>query len=74
MSDTKKPTLSEIKAHYEGMVAKDTAAFYLLDLVERMGKALESYGDHALGCSTVEDDPCDCGWEEVCTLLEELKQ
>ena len=40
MSDSKKPTVSEVRAHYEGMVAKDMGAFYLLDLVERMGDGL----------------------------------
>ena len=40
MSDSKKPKLSEIKAHYEGMVAKDPGAFYLLELVERLGRVI----------------------------------
>ena len=44
MSDSKKPKLSEIKAHYEGMVAKDPGAFYLLELVERLGEVLEKFG------------------------------
>ncbi|KKL68655.1 hypothetical protein LCGC14_2122770 [marine sediment metagenome] len=72
MSDSKKPKVSEIRAHYEGMVAKDTAAFYLLDLVKRLGEALEEYGDHALNCD-IGPGPCTCGWEETRALLEEIK-
>lgn len=41
VKEMKKPKLSEIRAHYEGMVAKDEGAFYLLRLIERMGKALD---------------------------------
>ena len=58
--------LSEIKAHYEGMVAKDPAAFYLLDLVERMGSTLE----HAIKCGYF---PLMLA-EEARALLEELKK
>ncbi len=42
MSDTKKPTVSEIRARYEPRYAGDVDISYLLDLVSRMGKALET--------------------------------
>ena len=73
MSDSKKPTVSEIKAR-EGAVASNPLSNvgYLLDLVSRMGKALEEYGDHALNCD-IGPGPCTCGWEEARALLEEIK-
>ena len=45
---------------------------YLLDLVERMGKALDEYGDHTAPCD-VSDTTCTCGWEKARALLEELR-
>ncbi len=87
MSDTKKPTVSEIRAFqklrpvggedYEPSMSLreiflyDNCA-YLLDLVERMGKALDEYGDHTAPCD-VSYTTCTCGWEKSCALLEELR-
>jgi hypothetical protein len=49
MSDSKKPTVSEIKARYKtarsrqrGFLTADY--FYLLDLVSRLGKVLKEFG------------------------------
>lgn len=57
--------LSEIRAHYEGMSARDTGAFYLLRLVERMGKWV----------AKVSSNDCACLFcQEARALLEELKQ
>ena len=74
MSDTKKPTLSEIRAQYEGMIARDNNAFYLLDLVERMGKALD--GLPCPVCNRFSIPPkADCAFcREARALLEEIKQ
>ena len=46
MSKRKKPTVSELIAHYEGMAARDAGAFYLLGLLKRMEHTLE----HAVRC------------------------
>ena len=75
MSDSKKPTVSEIRAHYEGMVAKDPAAFYLLALVERLGKMVDNLNlmHHSGHYGRFED--CDypkC--RRVRALLDELKR
>ena len=89
MSDSKKPTVSVIRAReqaaskglYEtticdgsGEIIKQSDIPCLLDLVKRMGKALEQYGDHEMGCSVVEDENCDCGWEEARELLKEIEK
>ncbi len=76
MSDRKKPKLSEIRAHYEGMVAKDTAAFYLLDLVSRMGENIGGFiATHAHDLELIKQSDCKCpACVEAHALLEELKQ
>ena len=65
--------LSEIRTHYEIIFFKDTRAFYLLDLVKRLRKALEEYGDHSPSCD-VGYTACTCGWDETSPLLEELER
>ena len=65
--------LSEIRAHYEGMAAKDTAAFYLLDLVKGLGKELGN--QQCPACEKYFNDPgkpC-AGCKEARALLEEIK-
>ena len=85
MSDTKKPTVSELRAHYEGMVAKDMGAFYLLDLVKRMVGTLGRFSSEfpVPGCGyctiTIEPDgkvshEDSCPIPEARALLEELKK
>ena len=84
MSDTKKPKLSEIRAREQAVpwTVEAIAEFmkhaktdipHLLNLVSRMGKALEEYGDHSGACD-VSNTACTCGWEEARALLEEVKK
>ncbi len=77
MSDSKKPKLSEIRARVENTTITPPPPLddipYLLDLVDRMGKALDKYGDHLVGCNVIESDPCNCGLCEARALLEEIK-
>ena len=77
MSDSKKPTVSEIRAWSEMLATRqwDTQRIsYLLDLVERMGKAL------SLVDAWLDDQPDGRGQvesrivKEARALLEELKQ
>jgi len=46
---------------------------YLLDLVERLGKALVEYGDHSPNCDLSNGPRCTCGWKEARALLKELE-
>ncbi len=72
MSDSKKPTVSEIRARQSDPLSADIV--HLLDLVRRMGEAFDKYGDHLVGCNVIEDDPCNCGLVEVRALLLEIKE
>ena len=76
MTDTKKPTLSEIRARNEQVTgaewnveARETQLFddipYLLDLVSRMGKALGHYDGIGRDCT---------GCKEARALLEEINK
>ena len=60
------------RADAEAIVKAKAYHPYLLDLVERMGKALDEYGDHTAPCD-VSDTTCTCGWEKARALLEELR-
>jgi hypothetical protein len=61
----------------EGALATSEGVQYhiprLLDLVKRLGKALEEYGDHALNCD-IGPGPCTCGWDKARELLKEREQ
>ena len=73
MSDSKKPKLSEIKARV-GEVAADPLSNvgYLLDLVDRMGKALEG---KLWCCNHVLKYDANCKFcKEARALLEEIKK
>ncbi|KKL94164.1 hypothetical protein LCGC14_1867420 [marine sediment metagenome] len=66
MSESKKPTVSEIRARDEDMQGEESLAKfifhartdipYLLDLVERMGKELGN--QQCPGCEKYFSDPC----------------
>ena len=84
MSESKKPTVSEIRAHYEGMAARDESAFYLLDLVSSMGETLGRFSSEfpVPGCGyctiTIEPDgrvthDTSCPIPEARALVEEVK-
>lgn len=73
-----KSKLSEIRARYEPMYAGDIDIAYLLDLVERLGKALSKCYCPRKLCGRVIgevyafEDCLDC--KEARELLKELKQ
>ena len=74
MSDSKKPTVSEIRARYEPMYAGDIDVAYLLDLVERMGKMIDRlvFRHHCEHYGPIED--CDLPkCRAARALLEEIK-
>lgn len=72
----KKSKLSEIRVRDQS--APGGARFdvpYLLDLVERLGKALDKYCAHDATCNhrDIFEPRCDCGLEETRALLKELE-
>ena len=83
MSDSKKPTLSEIKAFQKRCpVSTADEAFlfdncaYLLDLVERMGENIGGFiATHAHDLELIKQSDCKCpACVEAHALLEELRQ
>ena len=74
MSDTKKPTVSEMRALQAVYKARDRG--YLLDLVERMGENIGGFiATHAHDLELIKQSDCKCpACVEAHALLEELKQ
>ncbi len=46
---------------------------YLLELVSRMGKALEEHGEHDSLCAINDNLNCSCGWDKARALLKEIE-
>jgi len=81
MTDTKKPTLSEIRAQTEAARKggfAGPAIPYLLDLVSRMGKTLNWFVHLAHGVGKAGNEPEqreeEAAADKASALLEELKQ